>query len=452
MKTIKLLGAMLLICSVATAQQRSNDRDAAIYVMTTSDGEQIYEFETPEDLKRHIRDRRERKNQLMECVIVDQSTCSNQGFQSAMPPLLVLAQRDNKYSFAIGGFVNLRTSYDFNGIVDDLDFVTYDIPIPGNYATKQKLTMDASTSRLFFSGVANTRALGKVDIFIDMDFRGGSSGSYTPRARRAYMSFLGLTMGRDVTTFCDTKAAPITVDFQGPNAYNFNYATLLRYSHTCANDRLTAAIALEYPKVWGTYGDSFAEIPQRVPDVPLYLQYSFGQNRDHHLRASGVIRNMYVQNISTNNNESVFGWGTQLSGNISIVRWFKIMFNGIYGEGITQYIQDLTGSGLDFTPKPNASSSIQATPMYAWQAATQINFTERVWTSMGYSTVHIDSKNGGYYSDDEYKYGQYVFGNLFYKATPRMQLACEYLWGSRNNAGGDDNFANRASVMVQYNF
>lgn len=369
-----------------------------------------------------------------------------------MPPLLVLAQRDNKYSFAIGGFVNLRTSYDFNGIVDDLDFVTYDIPIPGNYATKQKLTMDASTSRLFFSGVANTRALGKVDIFIDMDFRGGSSGSYTPRARRAYMSFLGLTMGRDVTTFCDTKAAPITVDFQGPNAYNFNYATLLRYSHTCANDRLTAAIALEYPKVWGTYGDSFAEIPQRVPDVPLYLQYSFGQNRDHHLRASGVIRNMYVQNISTNNNESVFGWGTQLSGNISIVRWFKIMFNGIYGEGITQYIQDLTGSGLDFTPKPNASSSIQATPMYAWQAATQINFTERVWTSMGYSTVHIDSKNGGYYSDDEYKYGQYVFGNLFYKATPRMQLACEYLWGSRNNAGGDDNFANRASVMVQYNF
>lgn len=443
---------MLLIGSTAMAQYRSKDRDATIYVMTNSDGDQIYEFETPEELKRHVRERKERKDKLMECVVDDHVTCKDQGFQSAMPPILVIAQKDNKYSFSVGGFINLRTSYDFNGIVDDLDFVTYDIPIPGSYASKQQLLMDASTSRLYFSGVLNTRALGKVDIFADMDFRGGSSSSYTPRVRRGYMSFLGLTIGRDVTTFCDTKAAPITVDFQGPNAYNFNYATLIRYSHTCANDRFTAAIALEYPKVWGTYGDSFSSIPQRVPDIPVYLQYSFGETRNHHLRASGVVRNMYLHNDSTDNNESVFGWGVQFSGQLAIVRWAKIMFNGVYGEGITQYIQDLTGSGLDFTPKPNASSSIQATPMYAWQAAAQINFSKRVWSSMGYSTVNVESENGGYYSDTEYKCGQYIFGNLFYKVTPRMQLACEYLWGSRKNANNLDNSANRASMMVQYNF
>ncbi len=452
MKTIKLLVVALLVTSSAVAQHRSKDRAATVYVMTTSDGEQIYEFETPEQLKRHVKERNALREEIRECAADDHTLNHDHSFQSAMPPLLVLAQRENKYSFAIGGFVNLRASYDFNGIVDDLDFVTYDIPVPGNYATRQQLIMDASTSRLFFSGVANTRALGKVDIFMSMDFRGGSEGSYTPRVRRAYVSFLGLTMGRDVTTFCDTHAAPITIDFQGPNAYNFNYATMLRYQNTFANDRLTAAIALEYPKVSGTYGDYFEELPQRMPDIPMYLQYSFGEKRNHHFRVSGVLRNMYMYNTTNDDNQSLFGWGAQVSGQFSIVHWARIFFNGVYGAGITHYLQDRTGSGLDFTPQPNSEVNIQATPMYAWQGAAQINFTERVWMSGGYSTVTIKSKNGGLYSSDQYKSGQYIFGNLFYSVTPRMQVACEYLWGSRKNANYDDNHANRASMMVQYNF
>ncbi|MFR9603798.1 MAG: DcaP family trimeric outer membrane transporter [Rikenellaceae bacterium] len=452
MKTFKLLVAALLISSSAMAQNYSRDRATTVYVMTESDGDQIYEFSNPEELKIHLRERDRRKKEVMKCAVDDYTVCEDDGFQSAMSPLLVIAQRENRYSFAVGGFINLRTSYDFNGISNSRDFIPYDISVPSTYATKQQFLMDATTSRLYFSGMANTRALGKVKIFVDADFRGGSSGSYTPRVRRGYVSFLGLTMGRDVTTFCDTKAAPMTVDFQGPNAYNFNFATVLRYQHTCANDRFTAAIALESPKVYGTYNDYFSEIPQRVPDIPMYMQYTFGEERNHHLRVSGVIRNMYMRDMTDSENKSLFGWGAQVSGHISIVHWIQIMFNGVYGKGITQYIQDLTGSGLDFTPQPNSATDIQATPMYAWQAAAQINFTDRVWSSAGYSTVCIDSENGGYYSVDEYKRGQYIFGNLFYSVTPRMQLACEYLWGSRENASNDKCHANRVSLMAQYNF
>ncbi len=452
MKTIKLLVAALLITSSVMAQHRSKDREATVFVMTTPDGDQIYEFETPEQLKRHLKEKKERKEMVMACAADDHAKFVDQGFQSAMPPLLVLAQKDNKYSFSVGGFVNLRTSYDFKGIVDDIDFVTYDIPTQSNYANQQQLIMDASTSRIYFNGVINTRALKQVRIFADMDFRGGSEGSYLPRVRRGYVSFLGLTMGRDITTFCDTHAAPTTVDFQGPNAYNFNYATMIRYKVESCNKIFSAAIAAEYPKVYGTYGTAYSQIPQRVPDIPMYIQFNFGERRDHHIRMSGVVRNMYMHDNESNDNESLFGWGTQLSGQIGLTRWFKVMFNGVYGAGITQYIQDLTGSGLDFTPKPNNSTDIQATPMYAWQAAAQVNFTKRTWMSGGYSTVKIENKNGGSYSDDEYKCGQYIFGNIFYRVTPRMQVACEYLWGSRENANNVQNYANRASLMAQYNF
>ena len=41
--------------------------------------------------------------------------------------------------------------------------------------------------------ITNTRALGRVVVFMDADFRGGAEGSYTPRLRSAYVSFKGLT-------------------------------------------------------------------------------------------------------------------------------------------------------------------------------------------------------------------------------------------------------------------
>ena len=43
--------------------------------------------------------------------------------------------------------------------------------------------MDATTSRVFLKAITNTRALGRVVVFIDGDFRGGRENSYVPRLR-----------------------------------------------------------------------------------------------------------------------------------------------------------------------------------------------------------------------------------------------------------------------------
>ena len=126
--------------------------------------------------------------------------------------------------------------------------MTYDIPVHGNYDTRQKLMMDASTSRLFMKAITNTRALGRVVVFMDADFRGGAEGSYTPRLRSAYVSFLGFTLGRDVTTFCDLSAAPTTIDFQGPNAYNFNFATMIRYDTPSPTTTSSSALRPRCPR------------------------------------------------------------------------------------------------------------------------------------------------------------------------------------------------------------
>ena len=85
------------------------------------------------------------------------------------------------------------------------------------------------------------------------------------------------------------------------------------------------------------------------------------------------------------------------------------------------------------------------------QAAAQINLTPRLFISGGYSTVRVQ-RSHGFYSDDQYKQGQYIFGNIFYSITPRCKVAGEYLYGSRKDMSNDKGHANRVNVMLQYSF
>lgn len=381
----------------------------------------------------------------------DHAETHRRGFQQHDRPQFVFSSKENRFSFSLGGFVALRAAYDAGGIVEYIDFVTYDIPVAGNYATRQKLTLDASTSRLFLKAIANTRAVGRVVIYLDGDFRGGAANSYTPRLRSAYVSLLGLTLGRDVTTFCDLEAAPATVDFQGPNAYNFNFATLVRYERSFAEGRLSFGVAAEMPVVSGTYGEGFDAIPQRVPDIPFYVQYAWGGDRSSHIRASAVVRNMYLHDLTRKSDTSLTGWGVQFSGTIRCCDPLRLFMNGVYGKGITPYIQDLTGSGLDFTPCPRDETRIRTMPMWGWQVAAQIALTPRLFLSGGYSTVRVQ-RSHGFYAADEYKRGQYVFGNVFYTIAPRCKVAGEYLYGSRRDMAAGKGHANRVNVMLQYGF
>lgn len=441
---------LLLVCGVlfgvgqAWAQSYSDDYHPIVLMMLTEKSRGGY----PVSMEGVIIEQAKAIGNVKE----DYQTTRREGFQQSHNPQIIFSTADNRFSLGLGGYVNLRTSYDFKGAVDDIDFVPYKIPIVANYANRQRVMMDATTSRIFTKAVINSRTVGPVVAYVDMDFRGGEQFSYTPRLRSAYVSVLGFTAGRDVTTFCDLEAAPVTVDFQGPNAYNFNFATMLRYEHSFFQDHLTMGIALEMPVVSGSYGENFSPISQRVPDVPIYVEYAWGRECRSHVRASAVLRNMYLHNDERGSNTSLFGWGVQLSGRVAVCDMASIYFNGVYGEGITPYIQDLTGSGLDFTPNPANANQIQTMPMWAVQGAAQLDIIpSQMWVSGGYSVARVQQENG-FYTPNEYRRGTYIFGNVFYRVTDNFTLAAEYLHGGRKNMDGLKGEANRVSVMLQYNF
>ena len=450
-KVLLTIGAMAAVLS-ATAQnhriQRHHHGDAepTVYIISVSETDTVTcptQSCNQQDMVM--------KNAAVKSAIEDHKNATRDGFQQALTPSAIFADKRNTFSFAIGGDVALRAAYSFDRIVNNIDMVPYNIPMTLTPADDQEIRMDASTSRIFIRGIANTKKLGQVHIFMDMDFRGGATGSYTPRIRSGYVQMLGLTIGRDVSTFCDLTAAPTTIDFQGPNAYNFRFATMIRYEHSFIDNHLKVGAAAEMPSVSGTYGETLMAIPQRVPDFPIYLQYSWGENRDSHIRASAVFRDMYLYNNARSSEDDLFGWGVQFSGNIHITKYLELFMNGVYGEGVTRYINDLMGSGLDFTPRPNDPTQVQTTPMFGWQAAAQINLLPNLFISGGYSAVTVRKKNGTY-SNDMYKQGQYAFGNVFWNLTPRFSLAAEYLFASRKNMDGAKAHSNRINLLAKYSF
>lgn len=372
-----------------------------------------------------------------------------QGFQQSAPPNFVITGNNNRFMFGIGGYVNFRTAYDLDGALPNLDFVTYDITVPNSWQERQRLFMDASTTRLYFRTLIKSRCLGLITTYVETDFRGYHGDL---RMRQAYVAFKGLLFGRSATTFCDLGAGPNTVDFQGPNAYNFKFNNMIRYRYAISPN-WTIAAALEMPSVSGTYSDELQAIPQRVPDLPLYVQWNWGYRTGlmSHLRASAVFRDMFYYNVSSDKHQETFGWGVQLSGNIKIFRPLQIFMNGVYGKGITPYIQDLYGSGLDLVPKDNGAQHLQALPMMGWQAALQYNITPRCFVSGGYSQVRVYDEYG-FKPDDVYRFGQYIFGNVFYHVTPSCKVAVEYLYGERQNMNDVKGHSNRIQAMIQYNF
>ncbi len=449
MKTFRLLIAAMLFAQVASAQSYTTPESNAtstVYLIAaqTDTAGDCGQESSLEILAMN-------NKAAVEAAIIDHVSTMRTGYQSLQQPLLIIAQRKNKFSFAVGGYIDMRVGFDLDGSVNNLDFVPADIPVPGNYASHAKLMMDPSTSRVFAKGIINSRTLGQVELFIDADYRGGSNGHLAPRVRSGYVALKGFTLGRDVTTFCDLNAAVSTIDFQGPNAYNYNFATMIRYECNLANDHLSMGIAAEYPKIWGTYGANFAAMPQRVPDIPIYLQYEWGYSRQSHIRFAGVIRNPYMYNKTTEESYSLTGWGVQASGCIAGTEWMNLKFNGVYGSAISQYIADFTGMGIDFTPDPDDPTNLQTTPMWGFQIGGEFNLNERTSVNMGYSTAAIDEKNG-YYSDEEYLRGEYIFGNLYYSFTPRFKIGGEYLYGRRKNTDSQRNHANRFNIAARFSF
>lgn len=382
-------------------------------------------------------------------IVEDFNKTASQHFNDPKAPRFLLYDQKREVAFGIGGFVKLRTAYDFGGSpTNSFGFIPNSIPVPSDPLTKNNFRMDASKSTLFFKLLGKDSKIGKYQVYLSGNFTGNNN---TFVLNDAYISLLGFTVGHTWSTFNDLASVPPTVDFQGPNGASEMRTSQIRYTYTLDNG-LSFALAAELPQTTGTYitGET-AKTTQRIPDIPAYMQYNWGKGGASHIRVSGVLRNINYRNLIENKTETATGYGVQMSSKMTITPFIQLYGQATYGKGIAQYINDLSGNGLNIIEKPNKPGKMDPLEAFGWFGQAQFNLTKSVFATAGYSQAKVFPKSG-VDAESAYRYGQYVVGNLFYNVTSDLQLGVEYLWGNRVNIGGEKNSANCVQAMLQFNF
>lgn len=361
------------------------------------------------------------------------------------------AGRNNKFYLSIGGYAKATVSYDFgNTLNNSNEFITADIPAdprPGNGGLVQ---FSAMQTHLCLNFVALPETNNKIGVFIGTNFL----DNYTPTLQYAYARWRGLKVGYDYTNFLDLNAAPPTIDYEGPNAMSTIPLAMIAYDAKFGKHKeWQVGGALQMPQYSVTTGRGTETVTQRIPDIPVYLQYAWGGGAST-LRLSGILRNMQYRDDILGKNFNKVGWGVQLSGSATINPFLTAYYQALYGDGIASYMQDLNGGGMDMTPSatPGKMDAVKA-----WGAfvGLQYNFSKKVYATTTYSHVrtYADRYKGGATKwGDQYRYAQYAVANLFYQINSHLQTGIEYIYGRRVNYDGSQGHDNRIQAMFQVNF
>lgn len=368
-------------------------------------------------------------------------------FHDPRAPRFLLTDQKGKFALGIGGYVKATAEYDFGGISDDVDFYPSLIPNKGASNVRNQFQMDVTTSTIFLKLVGHTGKLGDFVVYTAGNFRGDGK---TFELQNAYASFLGFTIGYDYGVFMDAAALPPTIDFAGPNGQIFYRSTQFRYEHAFGKG-WKAGIGVEMPVVDGITNQYVNITKQRMPNFPAYLQY--GWNKSSHIRLAGIVRSMTYDDLEVNKAESKAGWGVMAATTFNLCRKVNFFGQAAYGRGIGQYLNDLSNLNVDIVPDPAKKGRMDVLPMMGWYAGLQYNISPKVFVSSTYSMSRLYSENDYPATpSDQYRYGQYLVANLFWNATPNLQLGAEYLRGWRTDFNGDTRHANRMNLAVQYNF
>lgn len=359
-------------------------------------------------------------------------------------PRFLFLDREGRGALGIGGAVNAIAIYDMHGAIDNDGFTTFDIPVPGNPALRNRFGADATNSTLFLKLVTRNTRLGHIVVYMQTDFT-GNNGNYGLKLKQAYVSVGGFLLGKSRTTFADAASEAPTVDPEGPSGQIGSKNLMIQYK-TPTYKGLSAAISVELPQADYTLAEQTQSIAQRCPDIPLYVQYAW--NGDSHIRASAILRELSYRDNLAQRNRFATGWGVQFSTVSALGAGVELFGHITYGHGIAAYVNDLGGNGYDLVPDGNGR--LQAPGTLAWTAGLNYQPVKPLLLSACYSQAR--AYDLAYMSQDSYNYGQYAAFTAFYNISADFQFGLEYLWGRRRDVSGLSGHANRLIASVQYNF
>jgi hypothetical protein len=355
----------------------------------------------------------------------------------------LIQSRDGRSSLRIQGSLRWFGLYDVKGLQGSRDFAVYDIPVGPDNVREGRFYMEASQTR--FGLEAKTRRRRNApELYgrFETDFRGTNN---TLRLRHAYATFRSITVGQTWTTAAHVSTMPTTVDVEGPNSAISLRSVQVRYAITLPTGFLFAAAA-ENPSPDDSTASSGTRVSARFPDLVARLR---GVRGDRELQAAVIVRSLPYRDTA-GAVEDVAGWGLALSGRFTMREdRDEVLFQGVWGQGISRYVAGLTGRGLDVTVDPATGDRFATKVRGAFVSYGHlVRPGVRAFGTWGYSRI----ANREFEPPDAFRRGVYVALSLFRDFPWGARVGSEVTWGRRVNKDGAGDSALRLQAVIYYDF
>ena len=344
----------------------------------------------------------------------------------------------------IGGYAKTDFIYDLKPAGNTDAFVPSSFPIPQPTGVNNA-TISVRPTRLSVDFRAPFLKIGDARFYVEGDFFG--TNSTTPRLRHAYSQVGNVLIGQTFSNFMDPDAFPDTLDFQGPNGIVSIRNPQFRYGFALTPS-LSFHVAVEKPSSDVIFKTAqFSAQPNApAPDGTIRLREEFERG---HIQVAGLFRSIaaFLPDGKTN---SVFGWGVNTSLTLRTFGRDNFILAVAGGHGVSRYIQDTSGLGIDAEPVSAANPHLEATPAFGIESSYQHYWTKRLRSNAIYSYAAVD--NSSLAAPTTYNHGTYTGGNLIWNPFGSLNVGAEFLYGWTMEQNGQKANAPRIQFSAKYNF
>jgi DcaP outer membrane protein len=348
----------------------------------------------------------------------------------------------------IGGYFKSDSINDLNPAGSTDSFIPSSFPVPQATGANNS-TVSIRPTRLSLDFRVPSTRFGEARFYVEADLFG--TNSTTPRLRHAYGQIRNFLIGQTFSNFMDPDAFPDTLDFQGPNGMisvrnpQFRYGIALSPSTTLyvSLEKPSSDVAFKTPQ--------FSAQPNAPsPDGAIRLRQEW---EGGHFQISGVFRSIAatVGSGPTAKDDSVFGWGVNASMGMRTFGKDNVIFAVAAGHGISRYLQDTSGLGID--AEPNSATTLEATPAVGVEAAYQHYWTKRLRSSAVYSYAAVN--NNAFYTaatPATYNHATYTATNLIWNPFGSLNVGAEFLYGWAMEQNGLKANVPRIQFSAKYSF
>jgi hypothetical protein len=357
-------------------------------------------------------------------------------------PQAIMTAQSGSSTINVYGFVMLDAGYNFDQIHPNWTDVVRPSRLPSfenQYAPDGNMFYGVRQTRLGVKGNVPT-PIGELKTTFEFELfgTGVDEGQTTFRLRHAYGELGQFGAGQTWSPFMDIDVFPNSLEYWGPTGMVFFRNLQVRWMPIQGDSRMT--IALERPGAsadQGTYSGriELQDVKPRFQYPDLSAEYRLGRKWGY-IELAGLVRHIAWEDQGTDAfalSGDATGWGLNLSSNLNLGKNDVVRLQGMYGEGVENYMNDAPADvGIENQPgNPVAPIKGVALPVTGVVAFLDHTWSTKFTTAVGYSMVDID--NTAQQAPDAFSKAQYALGNVLYSPTPGVTAGVEFQWGNRDN-------------------